>query len=86
MIKAWTDDAWSDYLWWQTNDAKTVSRINALLKDAERGPFRGIGKPEPLRHEFKGWWSRRIDSANRLIYKVSDDTLVVLSCKDHYAE
>lgn len=86
MIKAWTDDAWSDYLWWQANDAKTVSRINAILKDAERDPFRGIGKPEPLRHEFKGWWSRRIDSANRLIYKVADNTLVVLSCKDHYAK
>lgn len=86
MIKAWTDDAWSDHLWWQANDAKTASRVDALLKDAERDPFRGIGKPEPLRHEFKGWWSRRIDSANRLIYKVADNTLVVLSCKDHYAK
>lgn len=84
MIKAWTDDAWADYLWWQEHDRKTLRRINQLLRDIERDPFAGLGKPEPLRYELAGTWSRRIDAANRLVYSVEGDTLTVYSAKDHY--
>jgi len=66
MIKAWHDDAWDDYLHWQTQDKKNLRRINLLLKDIERSPYNGIGKPEPLKHGLSGWWSRRIDDSNRL--------------------
>lgn len=84
MIKAWTDDAWADYLWWQEHDRKVLRRINQLLRDIERDPFSGLGKPEPLRYELAGTWSRRIDAANRLVYSVEGDTLTVYSAKDHY--
>lgn len=84
MIKAWTDDAWADYLWWQEHDKKTLRRVNQLLRDIERDPFSGLGKPEPLRYELAGTWSRRIDAANRLIYSVEGDVLTVYSAKDHY--
>ena len=80
----WTQDAWDDYVWWQTQDKKTLKRINALIKDTMRTPFEGIGKPEPLRGDLSGMWSRRIDSANRLIYEVMEGEIVVLSAKDHY--
>ena len=66
MIKAWDDDAWDDYLHWQTQDRKTLRRINALLKDIDRNGYDGIGKPEPLRENLSGWWSRRIDDSNRM--------------------
>lgn len=85
MIKAWTDDAWEDYVWWQSQDRKALRRINQLVRDIERDPFAGIGKPEPLRHEFSGLWSRRIDQANRLVYEIAGDTVVIYSCRDHYA-
>ena len=84
MILAWTQDAWEDYLYWQAQDKKTLKRINALIKDALRAPFEGIGKPEPLKWEFQGAWSRRIDSANRLI--VTENRLCILSVRDHYAQ
>ena len=84
MNLAWTQDAWDDYVWWQGQDRRTLKRINSLIKDALRNPFSGIGKPEPLRYALTGAWSRRIDEANRLIYMVTDDTLTVLSVKDHY--
>jgi toxin YoeB len=84
MIKAWTDDAWRDYLWWQEHDAKTLRRINSLVRDIERSPFSGIGKPEPLRHDLSGMWSRRIDATNRLVYSVEGKTLTIYSAKDHY--
>lgn len=84
MIKAWTDDAWADYLWWQEHDRKVLRRINQLLRDIERDPFSGLGKPEPLRYELAGTWSRRIDAANRLVYSFEGDTLTVYSAKDHY--
>ena len=80
----WTQDAWDDYVCWQTQDKKTLKRINALIKDAMRSPFEGIGKPEPLRGDLSGMWSRRIDFANRLIYEVMQGVIVVLSAKDHY--
>ena len=84
MRKVFTDDAWNDYLYWQTQDRKTLKRINALIRDIERSPFEGIGKPEPLKFGLSGCWSRRIDAANRLVYIITDDSLCILSCKDHY--
>lgn len=84
MNKVWSDDAWEEYIAWQMQDKKTLKRINLLLKDVERHPFEGIGKPEQLRGELSGFWSRRIDEKNRLLYRVSRDSLEILSCKGHY--
>lgn len=86
MKKIWFDEAWEEYLYWQTQDKKTIKRINALLKDIERGHFDGIGKPEPLKGYYSGFWSRRIDDSNRLIYRINDGVLEVLSCKGHYED
>ena len=80
----WTDGAWEDYLHWQSQDRRTLKRINALIRDAQRSPFEGIGKPEPLESGLEGAWSRRIDSANRLIYMVTEGDLCILSARDHY--
>jgi toxin YoeB len=77
-------EAWADYLFWQKNDKKILKRINELLRDIKRGPFDGLGKPEPLRFELGGFWSRRIDLEHRLVYRVIDDSLEVLSCRFHY--
>jgi len=77
-------DAWDDFNSWLEQDIKTVKRICALLKDTKRNPFEGIGKPEPLKYNHSGYWSRRIDKVNRLVYKVTDDAIVVMSCKNHY--
>lgn len=84
MIKEWSELAWEDYLWWQAHDRKMLKRINQLIRDIERYPFSGIGKPEPLRGNLSGMWSRRIDQSNRLVYKVSGDTLMLHSAKDRY--
>ena len=84
MHKVWTDDAWEDYLHWQTKDKKTLKRINELMKDIDRNPFSGIGKPEPLRGDMHGYWSRRIDNANRIVYKVKEDQLIIVQCGGHY--
>ena len=84
MNKVWSDGAWEEYIAWQMQDKKTLKRINLLLKDVERHPFEGLGKPEPLRGELSGFWSRRIDEKNRLLYRVSRDSLEILSCKGHY--
>lgn len=84
MNKVWFDEAWEDYLFWQTQDKKTLKRINALIRDIERGNFDGIGKPEPLKGDLSGFWSRRIDSANRLVYRIRDGVLEILSCRGHY--
>jgi toxin YoeB len=84
MQKAWTDEAWADYLYWQTQDKKTLKRINNLLKDIDRQPFTGIGKPEPLTDDKQGYWSRRIDEANRIVYKVERDQIVITQCGGHY--
>lgn len=84
MLKAFTEQAWEDYLYWQTQDKKTLKKINNLIKDIQRTPFTGIGKPEPLKHNFQGSWSRRISDENRLVYQVDDTTVYILSCKDHY--
>ncbi len=81
---AWTDDAWSDYVYWQSQDRKTLKRINRLIRDAKRDPFNGIGKPEPLRENLSGFWSRRIDETNRLVYAVDDEYLTIIACRYHY--
>jgi toxin YoeB len=81
---AWTDEAWEGYLYWQSQDKKTLKRINALLVDTKRQPFDGIGKPEPLRENLSGFWSRRIDDTNRLVYAVDDSHITIISCRYHY--
>lgn len=80
----WFKEAWEDYLYWQTQDKKTLKRVNAIIKDIERDNFSGIGKPEPLKGELSGFWSRRIDDANRLVYRISADIIEILSCRGHY--
>ena len=84
MKKVWFDEAWEDYLYWQRQDKKTLKRVNDLMKDAERNPFEGKGKPEPLKGELSGFWSRRIDETNRLVYRLRNEQLEILSCKGHY--
>lgn len=79
-----TDDAWEDYLYWQQTDKQTLRKINQLLKEIQRAPFTGIGKPEPLKHQLQGCWSRRIDSEHRLVYEITDNTLQVIGCRFHY--
>jgi len=81
---AWTDEAWSDYVYWQTQDQKTLRRINRLIEDVKREPFEGIGKPEPLRENLAGFWSRRIDQTHRLVYAIDDELVTVISCRYHY--
>lgn len=81
---AFDPNGWEDYVHWQTQDRKTLKRINALIADALRDPFAGIGKPEPLRHVLAGAWSRRIDEKNRLVYYVTDENVVILQARDHY--
>ncbi len=85
MNVLFTDAAWSDYLYWQAEDKKTLKKINDLIKEIKRSPYEGLGKPEPLRHQLQGYWSRRIDIEHRLIYKVEDrKTLVIIACRYHY--
>jgi toxin YoeB len=79
-----TPAAWSDYVWWQGQDRKTLRRINSLLEAAARDPFDGIGKPEPLRGDLSGFWSRRIDDANRLVYEATDEEIRIVACRYHY--
>jgi toxin YoeB len=81
---AWTDEAWADYVYWQSQDRKTSKRINKLIEDTKRQPFEGIGKPEPLRENLSGFWSRRIDDSNRLVYVVDNEFLTIISCRYHY--
>jgi len=86
MIKVWHDEAWEDYVYWQKQDRKTLKRINELIKDAERNGYKGIGKPEPLKHELSGWWSRRIDDNNRFVYRLADNRIEILQCGSHYSD
>lgn len=86
MIKVWDDDAWEDYLYWQTQDKKTLKKINALIKDIDRNDYEGIGKPEPLTGELSGYWSRRIDEKNRLVYKIADGIIRIAQCRTHYGD
>ena len=80
----WTAAAWEDYLYWQTQDRKTLKRINLLIQDALRNPFSGVGKPEPLKANLSGFWSRRIDDTHRLVYTVHDGDLAIVACRYHY--
>ncbi|MDP7592663.1 MAG: Txe/YoeB family addiction module toxin [Litorilituus sp.] len=83
-LLAWTDEAWSDYVYWQGQDKKKLKRINKLITDTKRSPFEGIGKPEPLKENLSGFWSRRVDESNRLVYAVNDSHITVISCRYHY--
>lgn len=84
MNVMWTADAWEDYVYWQGQDKKTLRRINQLVKDVQRTPFEGLGKPEPLKANLSGFWSRRIDDANRLIYEATSTQVNIVSCRYHY--
>jgi toxin YoeB len=79
-----SERAWEDYIHWQANDPKLVERINTLIKESMRAPFTGIGKPEPLRGSLSGWWSRRITQEHRLVYRMSEDALLLAQCRFHY--
>jgi toxin YoeB len=83
-ILAWTRESWKDYIYWQGQDKKTLKRINKLISDTQRSPFKGIGKPEPLKENLSGLWSRRIDDGHRLVYAVDDKKLTIISCRYHY--
>ncbi len=84
MNKAFTDIGWDDYLYWQTEDRKTLHKINTLLKDIERNGNEGIGKPEPLTGDLSGFWSRRINQKDRLIYALEMDQIIIIACRYHY--
>lgn len=84
MMLAFAQAAWEDYLYWQQTDRKILKRINTLIKDIERQPFDGIGDPEPLKHNWSGYWSRRIDREHRLVYKVTDSSIILVQCRYHY--
>jgi toxin YoeB len=84
MNKSFSDNAWEEYTNWQIQDKKTLKRINALIKDISRNPYSGIGKPELLKGNWSGFWSRRIDAANRIIYKIEDEQLIIVQCGSHY--
>jgi len=86
MLKIWSDDAWDEYVSWQTDDKKILKKINDLIKDIERNGNEGLGKPEPLRHDLSGFWSRRITNEHRLIYSIDNEanSISIASCKHHY--
>lgn len=86
MELMWSEDAWNDYCNWQTEDRKTLKRINELLKDICRNGLNGIGKPEPLKGDLSGFWSRRIDDTNRLVYRIKENKVEILQCKGHYGD
>ena len=81
-----SEKAWEDYLYWQSQDKKTLKRINQLLRDISRNSFDGIGKPEPLKGNFSGFWSRRIDDTNRIVYRISNENIEIIQCKGHYKD
>ena len=80
----WDERAWAEYLDWQEKDKKALKKINSIIKDIQRNPFMGIGKPEPLTGNLSGWWSRRIDNANRIVYREQNGIIIIASCKGHY--
>lgn len=84
MNKVFSDYAWEDYLYWFKKDRKITLKINAIIKDIDRNGYQGIGKPEPLRHELSGYWSRRITEKDRFIYKIDDNTIYIIGCKGYY--
>lgn len=80
----WEDNAWKEYIDWQTQDKRTLKKINSPVRDIQRNPFEGIGHPEPLSGNLSGWWSRHIDEKNRIVYKSEEGSITILSCKNHY--
>jgi toxin YoeB len=84
MKLSWTEEAWEDYLYWQANSKQILKRINVLINATLRTPFDGIGKPEPLKHDLAGCWSRRIDQEHRLVYDIQDDQIIIIQCRHHY--
>ena len=84
MILSFADDAWEDYLYWQQEDKKILKKINRLIKEIQRDPFEGLGEPEPLKYNWSGYWSRRITIEHRLVYKVTDNSLLIAQCRYHY--
>ncbi len=84
MKLIWSEKSWQDYFFWQKNDKKILKKINTLIKDIKRSPFEGMGKPEALKFELSGFWSRRIDSEHRLVYQVKDESIYIISCRFHY--
>ena len=86
MRKIWSDEAWADYLYWQTQDKKTLRRINKLIQDIERNGYNGIGKPEPLKGYLSGFWSVRIDDVNRIIFRIVNNKLEIWQCGSHYRD
>ena len=84
MKKIWSDTSWDDYLYWQKQNKKLLKKINDLIKDIERKPFEGIGKPEPLKNNLSGWWSRRIDDTHRIVYRIENGNLEIAQCREHY--
>jgi len=85
MRLLWNEQSWEDYCYWQEKDRRMVKRINALLKDMQRNPYEGIGKPEALKGSLSGWWSRRIDGEHRIVYRLQGKSIVIASCRGHYA-
>ena len=86
MIKLWYEGAWEDYLYWQAQDKKTLKRINKLIQDIERNGYNCIGKPEPLKGDLSGFWSVRIDSANRIVFRIVQNQLEIIQCGSHYRD
>ena len=86
MNKIWTDEAWDQYLYWQTQDKRTLKKLNNLLNDIDRNGYNGIGHPEPLKENLSGLWSREIDEKNRLVYKIEDGCIKIFQCKNHYSD
>jgi toxin YoeB len=84
MNIVFSENAWEDYVSWQTNDRKILIKINDLIKDIQRHPFQGTGKPEPLKFDLKGFWSRRINREHRIVYQIINDELIIYSCRFHY--
>lgn len=84
MILSWTEDAWEDYEYWQKTSKAQIKQINKLIKAIKREPFEGIGRPEQLKYDLAGYWSRRIDQEHRLVYEVQDDAIIIVQCRLHY--
>lgn len=86
MFLAWTDDAWDEYLYWQKQDKKTLKRINTLLNDIKRNGYGGMGSPEPLKHDLSGYWSKKIDEKNRIVYTIENEFIFIIQCGSHYRD
>ena len=84
MKLIWSEESWEDYLYWQQNDKKVLKKINSLIKNIKREPFKGVGEPEPLKYNWSGYWSRRINLEHRIIYKVLDNSILIAQCRYHY--